>query len=258
MLSSLSSNPNAGVPATNSSSIGAASVLTDQVAAAFAARVMSSVNEAYNVSSVSSSSDMLVKKEWRKLRELGACWSKASSGVGIEEEEFSLAGDRYEHEGEDGASEIEDGSMESDSESEDEGEERMGDEHATARTIAYTEGSVGGHHFVRANIGMMDGLWAWTVTVEEDRQSDMHTLLGVCFEEVSQPKYDRSREMMLVAGWSGRVYREGQQLSDVRVQTFTVGDRITFLLDLRKAQIDNLGGTLSMAINGKNHGVVLD
>ena len=92
------------------------------------------------------------------------------------------------------------------------GEEDDGGARHVEAVIAYSIPGVGGHHYVRGNVGMMEGMWAWTVSIEEDTRGDMHTLLGVCFEDVKQAKYDQARQMLLVAGWSGRAYKQGNRL----------------------------------------------
>lgn len=194
-----------GALASSTSIIGTPKLLSDQdYNSAYTELTNAAQGSKAAAGGATSDSSKLIQRGWKLERELGAKWDKHSSGVGVEEEEFNINGDDYND-------------MESDSDGSETGSVMTGDSsggeeddggarHVEA-VIAYSIPGVGGHHYVRGNVGMMEGMWAWTVSIEEDIRGDMHTLLGVCFEDVKQAKYDQAREMLLVAGWSGRAYK---------------------------------------------------
>jgi hypothetical protein len=110
--------------------------------------------------------------------------------------------------------------------------------------------SSGGNSYGMLNCTMDSGVWEWEFTLVRENNGDETTCLGVATRPVTNWNYDVTPDMWLVRCYNGELYHSGRQ-SRRTIPNIHPSDICRFTYDAT-----NL--TLSLAVNGTDHGILFE
>jgi hypothetical protein len=94
---------------------------------------------------------------------------------------------------------------------------------------------------------MNKGVWIWELTIDDEEYDDETTCIGVSLRDIKNTDYNTSSDMWLIRCCNGEIFHNGR--SDLSTTAIHSNDKCCFTFDV-DAQ------TVSLSINGVNHGVV--